>query len=364
MVLGVIGLYLSYKIYSEKRAKKNRGLMTCPIGGNCEHVLFSKYSKIFGIDIEYFGFVYFFFLTIGYSVLLKTASSISLANAFGLLEFFLLVSSLAGVAFSLYLIFVQGFFIKSWCTWCLSLSFVSMMVLIVSSFSFLASIKSGLNISDTLFDYISLILIIRLIAVSIGISSVVISSIMTIKFLKDFRIDEQEDRKINIVNQITWLAILLLIIVNVCVMLISPSFYLSSSDWITQLLILVVLIFNTAIQDLHIQPNLIGIRLDLKSINVFRVFWLRQNAFSAMAISLVSWFMIASVSFFKDSAIANKVSTVETIDDSIEMISYYISIVIIAVVISQVATFLIDKIKVVQNRKKISMNLHKDILIS
>jgi uncharacterized membrane protein len=343
-IFALIGIYISFRIFKEKRS----AVMVCPLDSNCQHVLFSKYSKIIGIDIEYFGFLYYLFILIG------SVSMIFIPTFPTILKFILIVTTIAGFGFSAYLTMVQAFYIKNWCTWCLSSGLVSTLILASSGYSFHTSVMNGLNIGEVLSEFLPLISLIQLIAVSVGVASITVSSLMTIKFLKDFKIDQREDRKINTVNQITWVSILLLIIVNVSVFTINPVSYLSSAQWITQLFILAVLVFNTAILDLQVQPNLIGLRLDMSSINVFKTLWLRQNAFSGTAISLVSWYIIMLISFFN---IGSRNRGVDSINDAAVLISYYISIVIVTVVVSQLATLLADKVKVVRKRKQVSIKL-------
>jgi uncharacterized membrane protein len=331
-IFALIGIYITIRIYKKKRT----GVMVCPLGSSCQHVLFSKYSKLLGVDIEYFGFVYYLAIFIGSLFAIFTAIP-------AIVEFGLLIATIAGFAFSLYLTMIQAFYIKNWCVFCVSSAITSTLILISSGYAFHTKMMGGFNVGDLLASYLPAISLIQLIAVAVGVASVTVSSLMIIKFLGDFKIDEREDRKINVVNQITWVSILLLIIVNVSVFTVNPLEYLLSDKWIAQAFILVVLILNTAIFDMKLQPNLIGVRLDLGSINVFKTFWMRQNAFAATTISIISWYMIMLMSFFN----------VNSANDSVVLISYYITIIIVATVVIQIATLLTDRVKVKRKRNNI-----------
>ena len=90
-----------------------------------------------------------------------------------------------------------------------------------------------------------------------------------------------------------------------------------------------------------LDQKLIGIRVDLQSINVFKTFWLRQFAFALGTISILSWYVLLIFSFFS-TTISN---------DAVLMISYYISIVVVATILSQVGVLLTDRVKASHYRK-------------
>lgn len=110
LFLSLMGIYISFLIHQEK--KKESG-MSCFLNGQCESVLKSKYSKVLGINLEYFGIIFY--------ALLAWFFTGSVLN----IEFFLKLKILAficisgGFLFSIYLACVQKFIIKNWCTWCL-----------------------------------------------------------------------------------------------------------------------------------------------------------------------------------------------------------------------------------------------------
>jgi len=85
----------------------------CPIGGNCEAVLESKYNKFFLIPNDVAGLLFYILV-----VLVAGLLTVNVGPA-GLLKTGLKIIVGAGSLFSLILTFIQWRVIKSWCFWCL-----------------------------------------------------------------------------------------------------------------------------------------------------------------------------------------------------------------------------------------------------
>lgn len=96
--------------------KKRRALdhPVCPLGGQCEEVLTSKYNKFFGIihnDIA--GFLFYIYVAISIAFIeLGSAHSELIAEWLFYIESFALLMSI-------YFFFLQWKVIKAWCFWCL-----------------------------------------------------------------------------------------------------------------------------------------------------------------------------------------------------------------------------------------------------
>ena len=97
-----------------RHKKVSNEILVCPLKSNCETVIFSNYSKLFGIPVEILGILYYLTITLAYVFFLVVPISMPQLLVLG-------VSSLTVLAFlfSLYLTFVQAFALKQWCTWCL-----------------------------------------------------------------------------------------------------------------------------------------------------------------------------------------------------------------------------------------------------
>lgn len=104
--------------------------MVCMLGADCGTVLKSDYSTFMGIGLEIYGLLYYGFIAITYSLIVfnPTLEAPYLHNVlFGLSSFAFL--------FSVYLISVQAFVIKSWCSWCLVSASISTLIFVLSIFN-------------------------------------------------------------------------------------------------------------------------------------------------------------------------------------------------------------------------------------
>lgn len=122
-LLGCVGFLLASYIYRKKRTKKK---LICPMRSNCDTVIHSDYSKILGIPVEVLGITYYFVISFGYGVLY-------LLDLWGT-PFLQILIGISGcsVIFSIYLISLQAFVIKQWCTWCLFSGLISLIIFVLS----------------------------------------------------------------------------------------------------------------------------------------------------------------------------------------------------------------------------------------
>ncbi len=110
---GLLGLAASLYIFIKKSKKKP---LICYIDkGGCNVVVNSRYSKMFGVPNEAIGILYYGGVTV--LGLLALVGVQLLSDPFFL--FLFLMVAAGSVLFSLVLIFVQAFIIKSWCEYCL-----------------------------------------------------------------------------------------------------------------------------------------------------------------------------------------------------------------------------------------------------
>jgi uncharacterized membrane protein len=105
------GFILAFYIRHKKQTHEK---MVCPIGSDCDAVIYSEYSKFFGIPLEILGLFYYGLVAVGYALFLAFPVLASPLAVFGILTL-----TTAAFLFSLYLTFIQAFALKQWCTWCL-----------------------------------------------------------------------------------------------------------------------------------------------------------------------------------------------------------------------------------------------------
>ncbi len=122
LVLSLVGLavsgYLTYVHY-------NRAEGVCPIGGGCFDVWDSEYSVVFGIPVALIGFLGYIAL-FGMSYLRLYYPDLGIAENF---PTYMLLISITGGAFSIYLTLIEIFVIQAICDWCFSAFLVMMTIL-------------------------------------------------------------------------------------------------------------------------------------------------------------------------------------------------------------------------------------------
>ncbi len=109
--LGFTGFAVARHIHAEKKSARP---LVCPINFDCDGVVHSNFSKIFGIPLELLGMFYYACVCLGYTVL-AFVPQILPSN----LKSGLLLVSMFAFLFSIYLTIVQSLVLKKFCSWCL-----------------------------------------------------------------------------------------------------------------------------------------------------------------------------------------------------------------------------------------------------
>ena len=97
-----------------RHKKVYKETLVCPLKANCDMVIFSDYSKIFGVPVELLGIAYYLIVAVAYGVFIFVSVDMPRFLLSGI--FF---ATIVAFFFSLYLTYIQAFTIKQWCTWCL-----------------------------------------------------------------------------------------------------------------------------------------------------------------------------------------------------------------------------------------------------
>ena len=120
-ILSIIGIAVSSVSLQHHYAKSKTSYCDFGESFNCDLVNRSQYSSIAGIPVAGVGIV-------GYAVLLAFAT---LFRDKAETPAILLIASLGGLAFALYLTYVEGFILQAWCILCLtSLTMISSITLL------------------------------------------------------------------------------------------------------------------------------------------------------------------------------------------------------------------------------------------
>lgn len=126
--LGMCGFMVALRIYKHK--KTNQPLV-CMAGFDCQAVVHSDYSQFFGIRVEILGMLYYTVVASSYFLFMLFPSMMS-----PLFIGFLVLWSLIGVLFSVYLIGVQIFVLKKGCSWCIVSAIISAIIFTITMMNY------------------------------------------------------------------------------------------------------------------------------------------------------------------------------------------------------------------------------------
>jgi uncharacterized membrane protein len=320
LILAIGGILLVTKIWSEKRTVNiSEKKIACPLDTNCQTVLFSRFSKFLGIPVEILGLVFYTLVVLGSFALflfpIPNPSSYILGLTF---------LTLIGFLFSLYLLFVQIFSIQEWCLRCMNTFIISTLIFISTLSSFA---KLHISPLDILNLNPNIMLGLYVTAISLGVAVSITLIAMTLTFLKDFKISSEEDKKLLVIDNIFLVALGVALFSNLG--LISTNVYVMGMK--VSLVLFGILGINYVLLNLWVSPRLTGLRLNFSSISVMRTLILRQIALALSAVSVVTWVFIFIFSLF------------QTTGDPVIMISKYFAYVVVAVIVSQIFPFVVDK---------------------
>lgn len=230
ILAALAGLGVSMNIWDTKRHHRQ---LVCPTGSDCNIVVNSRYSKFFGISLEYWGMAYFALLIPLYLGLIFVPMWFTGWMVLGVV--FLSVS--AGL-FSLYLLFVQGVLIKSWCIWCLLAALMSLMICVLSLTSFSAAI-------DLLSQSLGFIGFLEYLGYIFGAGGATAAIFLFSRYLGDERIDERELSSLKGVYEMMWVGVALLLVSQYAFFISFPSL-LGDPAFVAQIIALLVIILAAA----------------------------------------------------------------------------------------------------------------------
>lgn len=123
MITAFGGLSIANLIH---RKKKYGHLLVCPIGTDCDPVIYSRYSQLFRIPLETVGAIYYTIIVLTYAAFQVSPGLHTPGAALVLLEL-----TIVALLFSIYLTCVQAFALKQWCTWCLFSAAICLIIFLV-----------------------------------------------------------------------------------------------------------------------------------------------------------------------------------------------------------------------------------------
>lgn len=278
-LLAAFGLALCAHIYREKRAPKP---MVCPMGANCDAVLHSSFSTFAGVPLEVLGAAYYALSLVAYGAL-----AFWQPDPFPVeLRFALLAVGALAFLFSCYLTFVQAFYVKSWCTWCLTSAGTTTVMFALTA---VAGVAAGADFVPLLASWRDAITAAHLAGFAIGIGGATIADLVFFRFMRDFHVSDAERGIIKILNQVLWLGLGVVVLSAVGLYLPAHAGAPVPFFW-PEMAVLAVIAGNGAFLNLVVMPRLCDAAKDVKVLRVAEVAGLRRFAFASAAVSFVSWY--------------------------------------------------------------------------
>ena len=316
-LLSIIGFSIASFV---RNKKKKQSPLVCPLGSHCDSVIYSRYSNFLGFDIATLGMIYYGGIGLLYGFFMFAPIIIP---SFVILAGFLL--TILAVIFSAYLLFIQFFIIKEWCTWCLASAFVSISMLVTASI--------GFDAVRTLFlEYKTIIVILHAMSAALGLGTVIITDISLMKFLSDYKISKGESAVLDMFSQVVWVALGLLILTGIALFVPASGTYLASTKFLAKVVIVGVITINGLLLNLLVAPKLIDIAFGKVTTSGEKHHFLRKSAFAFGAVSIVSWF--AAFIFGMLRSIPLSVGGILLI---------YVGVVVLAVLVSQIVEYRIAR---------------------
>lgn len=285
----LIGLTITINIYKKKHKKK---VLVCPFGADCDSVITSDFSSFMGIGLEIYGMLYYGLIAVAYSSLILFPVLQS-----EMIMFVLTGLSIGAFLFSLYLTFVQAFLIKTWCSWCLMSAGVSTAIFL---FAMIGVSISQFSFVPILTEYKSYVVLLHLVGFALGVGGATISDILFLRFLKDFKISEEEKSILKLMSQVVWFALLIIVISGIGLFLPESERLLDSAKFLVKMIVVSVIILNGAVLNLLVTPKLLTISWKTNSINVKSASRMSNIAFAAGSVSFISWYTAFFLGFAKN----------------------------------------------------------------
>ncbi|MDP3710706.1 MAG: vitamin K epoxide reductase family protein [bacterium] len=279
IILSSLGFLLAFYIHHTKR---NKEVLVCPVGTTCDGVVHSEFSRFLGVGVEVWGMVYYALIVGGYGFSLVFSGAY-----FDLSIFILLGFSMVAFLFSLYLTFVQAFFLKQWCTWCL-ISAGLCTIIFFLPFYFLAA-KVGIFLTE----YQIWVSVLHTIGLAVGLGSATVADVLFFKFLKDRRISELEADIMRTVSHVVWVSLAIIFISGLGFYLPFPAGFAGYPVFTLKTAIFLIIILTGSLLNLLIAPKFVRISFGKKHDHEMgELTSLRHWAFILGGISMASWYSL------------------------------------------------------------------------
>jgi uncharacterized membrane protein len=277
IVASLIGVFVAAYL---RYVKRRHSVLHGDTDDDCHLIITSPYSTFFHIPVELLGLAYY--VGIGASYL----AFLLFPVLYGPSTIFLVVAaSTAALTFSLYLLVVQLVTLRRWCTWCF-FSAVLCMVIFASTISL-----SGANLVSILAANKNLIVLLHLIGAVIGVGGATVTDVFFFKFLRNFRIDEEEADILRDLSDIIWFGLGIAVLSGVGLYVPSMDVLHDTPKFIVKVIAVGIITINGVILNLYITPRMLEIRFEREPGTLpTRMHRFRRAAFASGAVSFISWY--------------------------------------------------------------------------
>ncbi len=271
------GLGVALYIYHTKRQGKQ---LVCPVGSDCNVVITSRYSKFFGVSLEYWGMFYYAIIIVAYVVLIFAPHLFSEIFLSGLI-----MLTATAFLFSLYLLFAQAFLLRQWCIWCLLSATLSIMIFIVS----LASVDFVVAFLTEIGNIIGLI---HALGFALGMGGATMAVFLFYRFLRDLNINEDESQTLKGISELIWIGLTLVLVSQFASYIAYTETLARSGPFLVQTIALFVAAISGAVLMIIFAPFLSVIPFDETAKNHHHspLESLRKPLFITGAVALSSWY--------------------------------------------------------------------------
>jgi uncharacterized membrane protein len=113
-------------------------MLWCPIIDGCNTVINSPYSRVFGVPMSYFGFIYYLYM-------FALAARLAFDPFSASLRFRAILYAGVGAASSIYFMYLQLGFIREVCSYCVISAVTSLLLLLAALWHFQATRNPAIN---------------------------------------------------------------------------------------------------------------------------------------------------------------------------------------------------------------------------
>jgi len=273
IIFALAGFSVAFYVFIKKKTAQP---MVCPLNGHCDVVTTSRFSKFLGIPVERIGMLYYALVVFVYALHALIPWLLS-----DMIMFLMTGITIGAFAFSAYLVFLQGFVIKEWCTWCLFSAGFSTLIFMTAVFG------ADIDLPSFLGQYRTPLIIMHALAAAVGVGAATITDVLFFKFLRDYKVSESEQALMTTLSNVIWFALGLIVVTGIGLFIPESERLLGSSKFLTKVVAVGVVIVNGTLLNLVVAPRMLEI--DFGSRNDTRM---RKLAYALGAISITNWYLI------------------------------------------------------------------------